>query len=173
MTKWNPVGGGSSGASQPAAPSSKRSMTKRKAEVGNSSGAFQPDAPSSKQRRSAASLSVAPGGGASQPGAPGGGASQPTESQESAETLMEEIRKFGRLPKRSRTASKRELKLAVRLMHARGGGQLSDEHEAELAAMEEKEQAEQAEKEQAEQAEQAEQEMNLQYFQRERGLVCR
>ena len=150
MSKWNPVGGDSSGASQPAAPSSKRSMRKRKAEVGNSSGAFQPDAPSFKQRHSASSLSMAPGGGASQVVAPGGGASQPVAPIESRrrprfETLMEAIREFGRLPKR-RTASKKEKNLAVRLMHARGGGQLSDEHEAELAAMEEKEQAEQAEK---------------------------
>ena len=115
MSKWNPVGGDSSGASQPAAPSSKRSMRKRKAEVGNSSGPFQPDAPSSKQRHRAASLSTAPGGGASQPVAPGGGASQPAESRESAENLMEAIRKFGRLPKRNRTASEEEQKLTVRL----------------------------------------------------------
>ena len=145
MSKRNPVGGGSSGASQPAAPSSKRPMRKRKAEVGNSSGAFQPDAPSSKQRHSAASLSIAPGGGASQPVAPGGGASQPARSRKSAETLMEAIRKFGRPPKRNGTASKKEQKLAVGLIHAKRGGHLSDEHKAELAAMKEKEQEVQAE----------------------------
>ena len=146
MSKWNPVGGGSSGASQPAAPSSKRSMRKRKAEVGNSSGAFQPDAPSSKQRRSAASLSVAPGGGASQPVAPGGGASQPAESRESAETLMEAIRKLGRVPKDRPESLEEERKLAVRLRNAKYKGNLSEEHKAELAAMKEQEQEEQSEK---------------------------
>ena len=59
---------------------------------------------------------------------------------------MEAIRKFGRLPKRSRTASKKEQKLAVRLMNAKRGGHLSDEHKAELAAMKEQEQEPQAEK---------------------------
>ena len=146
MSKWKAVGGDSSGASQLAAPSSKRSMTKRKAKVGNSSGAFQPDAPSSKQRRSDASLSVAPGGGASQPVAPGGGASQPAESRESAETLMEAIRKLGRVPKERPKSLEGERKLAVRLRKARYKGNLSEEHKAELAAMKEQEQAEQAEK---------------------------
>ena len=140
MSKWNPVGGDSSGASQPAAPSSKRSMRKRKAEVGNSSGPFQPDAPSSKQRHRAASLSTAPGGGASQPVAPGGGASQPAESRESAETLMEAIRKLGRVPKERSESLEEERKLAVRLRKARYKGNLSEEHKAELAAMKEQEQ---------------------------------
>ena len=62
------------------------------------------------------------------------------------DSLMEEIRKFGRPPKRSRTASKKEKNLAVRLMHARRGGSLSDEHKADLAAMKKKEQEVQAEK---------------------------
>ena len=74
---------------------------------------------------SAASQPAAPGGGASQPVAPGGGASQPAGSRKSAETLMEAIRKFGRLPKRSRTASEEEQKLAVRLKNAKRGGHLT------------------------------------------------
>ena len=77
---------------------------------------------------------------ASQPAAPGGGASQPVAPVESRrrprfETLMEAIREFGRLPKESRTASKKERSLAMRLRDAKRGGNLSDEHKAELAAM--------------------------------------
>ena len=98
-----------------------------------------------KQRHSASSLSMAPGGGASQVVAPGGGAWQPVAPIESRrrprfETLMEAIREFGRLPKESRTASKVERSLAMRLRDAkRKGGNLSDEHKAELAAMSAKE----------------------------------
>ena len=81
---------------------------------------------------------------ASQPAAPGGGASQPVAPVESRrrprfETLMEAIREFGRLPKESRTASKKERSLAMRLRDAKRGGNLSDEHKAELAAMSAKE----------------------------------
>ena len=80
----------------------------------------------------------------SQPAAPGGGASQPVAPVESRrrprfETLMEAIREFGRLPKESRTASKKERSLAMRLRDAKRGGNLSDEHKAELAAMSAKE----------------------------------
>ena len=81
---------------------------------------------------------------ASQPAAPGGGASQPVAPVESRrrrrfETLMEAIREFGRLPKESRTASKKERSLAMRLRDAKRGRNLSDEHKAELAAMSAKE----------------------------------
>ena len=81
---------------------------------------------------------------ASQPAAPGGGASQPVAPVESRrrrrfETLMEAIREFGRLPKESRTASKKERSLAMRLRDAKRGCNLSDEHKAELAAMSAKE----------------------------------
>ena len=91
-----------------------------------------------------ASQPAAPGGGASEPVAPGGGASQPVAPIESRrrprfETLMEAIREFGRLPKESRTASKKERSLAMRLRDAKRGGNLSDEHKAELAAMSAKE----------------------------------
>ena len=81
---------------------------------------------------------------ASQPAAPGGGASQPVAPVDCRrrprfETLMEAIREFGRLPKESRTASKKERSLAMRLRDAKRGCNLSDEHKAELAAMSAKE----------------------------------
>ena len=87
----------------------------------------------------------------SQPAALGGGASQPVAPVESRrrrrfETLMEAIREFGRLPKESRTASKKERSLAMRLRDAKRAHNLSDEHKAELAAMKEQEQDEQSEK---------------------------
>ena len=80
----------------------------------------------------------------SQPAAPGGGASQPVAPVESRrrprfETLMEAIREFGRLPKESRTASKVERSLAMRLRDAKRGCNLSDEHKVELATMSVKE----------------------------------
>ena len=73
------------------------------------------------------------------------------EQEEQAEnngmdSFMEEIRKLGRLPKRNRTASKKEQKLAVGLKNAKRGCHLNDEHKAELAAMKKKEQEVQAEK---------------------------
>ena len=76
-----------------------------------------------------ASQPAAPGGGASEPVAPGGGASQPVAPIESRrrprfETLMEAIREFGRLPKESRTASKKERSLAMRLRDAKRGRNL-------------------------------------------------
>ena len=45
---------------------------------------------------------------------------------------MLEMREFGRLPKRNRTASEKEQKLAMRLCDAKRAGKLSAEEEAEL-----------------------------------------
>ena len=76
-------------------------------------------------------------------------ASQRAEARrppQSVEALMEEIRKFKRLPKESRGATEKERKLAMRLRDAKRARNLSDEHKAELEAMKEQEQEEQLEK---------------------------
>ena len=51
------------------------------------------------------------------------------------DSLMEDIRTLGRLPKESRQAPKDEQQLAERLRRAKGAGKLSVEEESELAVM--------------------------------------
>ena len=116
-------------------------MSKRKAMVADSSGASQPTAPGGKQSRvssSASSQPAAPGqSGASRQAveADNSGASQPAGAGKPADPLMQAIRTLGRLPKETRTATKDERQLALKLRRARRAGKLSGEEEAEPAAM--------------------------------------
>ena len=105
-------------------------MSKRKAMGADSSGASQSAAPSGKQSRASSS-------GASQPAAPGAKQSRGSSSAAANDSLMEAIRSFGRVPKESRTATKEERQLAMKLRYARGAGKLSVEDEAKLAAIRE------------------------------------
>ena len=56
-----------------------------------------------------------------------------------ADALMQAIGTLGRLPKETKTATKEEQRLAMKLRDAKRAGNLSDEHKAELAAMSAKE----------------------------------
>ena len=51
------------------------------------------------------------------------------------QTLMQEIRTFGRVPRRTKDAADEECQLAVKLAKARDRGLLSEEQEAELIEM--------------------------------------
>ena len=91
----------------------------------DSSSASQAAAPDAKQSRASRQAVEADNSGASPPA----GAEKPNDS------LMQAIRSLGRLPRETKTATQPERLLACRLRWAKKQGKLSDEQEAELAAI--------------------------------------